>query len=123
MRHILPTVSDTRMLIKVSLATPQTEAPTLRVGNTSVRGRMSDTRGEFWQFHVTDLAPGRPHRLSLVGPRGRSLCQPWDLATFPGPDERPSQFRVLFLSCVGGHEAMKFLPPAVRNRLLRRLNR
>jgi hypothetical protein len=119
-RHILPTVSDSRMLIKVSLATPQMAAPTLRVGTTTVRGRMSDTRGEFWHFHVTGLKSGRTYRLALAGTGGRSLCQPWELATFPGPDERPSQFRVLFLSCVGGHEAMKFLPPAVRNRLLRR---
>ena len=27
---------------------------------------------------------------------------------------------MLFFSCAGGHEAMKFLPPAVRNRLFRR---
>ena len=119
-RHILPTVSDSRMLIKVSLATPQTEAPTLRVGATSVRGQMSDTRGELWQFHAINLLPGRPYRLSLTGARGRPLCQPWELSTFPGRDERPSQFRALFLSCVGGHEAMGFLAPAVRNRLLRR---
>src|SRR5262245_41119946 len=48
------------------------------------------------------------------------LCEPWQIATFPAPDERPEQFRVLFFSCAGGHEAMKFLPPAVRNRLFRR---
>ena len=119
-RHILPTVSDTRMLIKVSLATPQAEAPTLRFGTKSVRGQMSDTRGEFWQFHATDLQPGRNYRLSLTGNRGRALCQPWDLATFPSPDARPEKFRVLFLSCVGGHEAMGFIPTTVRNRLLRR---
>ena len=106
-RHILPTVSDTRILIKVSLATPQAEAPTLRVGSKTVRGQMSDTRGEFWQFHATDLQPGRNYRLSLTGNRGRALCQPWDLATFPSPDARPEKFRVLFLSCVGGHEAMR----------------
>ena len=27
------------------------------------------------------------------------------ISTFPAPDEKPSRFRVLFLSCVGGHEA------------------
>jgi hypothetical protein len=119
-RHLLPTVSDNRLLIKVSFNAPQAAAPVLRVGNTSVRGRMSDTHGEFWQFHATDLKPGRPHRLSLVGNRGRALCEPWELSTFPSPDEQPAQFRVLFFSCAGGHEAMKFVPPSVRNRLLRR---
>jgi hypothetical protein len=119
-RHVLPTVSDTRMLIKASFAAPLADTPILRVGDASVRGRMSDTRGEFWQFHATDLAPSRSYQLTLVDSNGRALCQPWELATFPGPDERPAQFRLLFLSCVGGHEAMKYLPPAVRNRLLRR---
>ena len=46
--------------------------------------------------------------------RGRSLCQPWELATFPSPDERPQKFRVLFYTCAGGHDAMTFLPSAVR---------
>jgi hypothetical protein len=119
-RHLLPTVSDSRMLIKASFNAPLTEAPTLRVDDIAVRGRMSDTRGEFWQFHAIDLRPGRPYQLSLVGDQGRSLCEPWQIATFPAPDERPEQFRILFFSCAGGHEAMKFLPPAVRNRLFRR---
>jgi hypothetical protein len=119
-RHVLPTVSDTQMLIKASFTAPLAEAPVLRVDDASVRGRMSDTRGEFWQFHATDLNPGRPHQLSLVDSNGHTLCQPWELATFPAPDEQPAQFRLLFLSCVGGHEAMKYLAPAVRNRLLRR---
>lgn len=118
-RHMLPTASDNRLLLKASFARPLAEAPVLRVGTTSVRGQMSDTRGEFWQFHATGLRPGRPYRLSLSG-GGRALCQPWDISTMPGPDERPQELRILFMSCVGGHEAMKFLPPAVRNRLLRR---
>ena len=119
-RHLLPTVSDSRMLVKVSFSAPLAEAPVLRVGGATVRGRMSDTRGEFWQFYAADLKPGSPYRLALADDRGRALCEPWELATFPGPDERPAQLRVLFYSCAGGHEAMEFLPPAVRNRLLRR---
>ena len=78
------------------------------------------TSGEHWHFYATDLAPGRRYPLSLAGGDGRALCQPWELATFPGPDERPSLFRLLIYSCAGGHEAFTFLPPAVRNRLLRR---
>ena len=119
-RHLLPTVSDNRILIKASFDAPLPVAPTLRVGGTSVPGRMSDTRGEFWHFYVTDLRPGHTYQLSIVREHGRPVCEPWELATFPAPDERPGQFRILFFSCAGGHEAMKFLPPAVRNRLLRR---
>jgi hypothetical protein len=40
LRHLLPTVSDTRMLVKTSFGAPLMEAPTLSVGGTSVRGRM-----------------------------------------------------------------------------------
>ena len=119
-RHLLPTVSDSRILIKASFNAPLPAAPTLRIGETSVPGRMSDTRGEFWHFYATDLRPGHTYQLSIVRDHGRPVCEPWELATFPAPDERPGQFRVLFFSCAGGHEAMKFLPPAVRNRLLRR---
>jgi len=118
--HLLPTASDTRLLIKASFKVPLSVAPTLRMNGTSIRGRMSDTRGEYWHFYATDLKPGRPHKLSLVGAKERSLCEPMELATMPAPDERPTQFRVLFYSCAGGHEAMKYLPPAVRMRLFRR---
>ena len=58
-RHLLPTVSDSRMLVKVSLSMPLAEAPVLRVGGATVRGRMSDTRGEHWHFHTGGLQPGR----------------------------------------------------------------
>ena len=66
-RHLLPTVSDDRILIKVSFNGPLAEAPTLRVGDTTVRGRMSDTRGAFWHFDAAGLRPARPYGLSLVG--------------------------------------------------------
>ena len=119
-RHLLPTASHNRLLVKASFRTPLLEAPTLRIAGTSVRGRMTDTRGEFWQFHAADLKPGRPYTLALSGNRGRALCEPWSVATFPGPDEQPQSFRVLFYTCAGGHEAFAFLPASVRNRLLRR---
>ena len=119
-RHLLPTVSDSRMLIKVSFTAPVEGEPRLHVGDLTVRGSMGDTRGEHWHFYATDLGSGRRYPLSLVGSNGRALCQPWELATFPGPDERPNRFRLLIYTCGGGHEVHKFLPTAVRNRLLRR---
>jgi hypothetical protein len=118
--HLLPTVSDSRMLIKASFKAPLEGTPRLRVGDHTVQGRMGDTRGEHWHFYATDLLPGQRYPLSLISSTGRSLCQPWDLATFPSPDERPQKFRVLFYTCAGGHDAMTFLSSAVRNRLLRR---
>ena len=65
LRHLLPTVSDTRMLIKASFNAPLADAPTLDVGGTSVRGRMGDTRGEHWHFYVTDLQPRHPPLLHI----------------------------------------------------------
>jgi hypothetical protein len=95
-RHILPTVSDTRMLIKASFAQPLAGPPTLRIGTTAVRGRMNDTDGAYWQFYASGLQPGQRYSLSLVAADGKALCQPWDLSTFPAADSRPDRFRVLF---------------------------
>jgi hypothetical protein len=121
--HLLPAVSDREMLVKASFNTPLTAAPTLRVGSLNVPGRMSDTRGECWQFHAKGLQPGRRYRLALTSggkSGGKPLCQPWDLTTFPGADARPDHVRVLFYTCAGGHDQLTFLPAVIRNRLLRR---
>jgi hypothetical protein len=119
-RHLLPTVSDSEILIKVSFTAPLASAPTLKVGQTTVRGRLNDTQGEFWQFHATDLQPGRRYPLTLAASNGKPLCEPWDLSTFPPRDSRPDRFRVLFFTCAGGHDAFAYLPATTRNRLLRR---
>ena len=120
--HLLPTVSDSEILIKASFTAPLAAAPVLKVNGRNITGRMTDTRGEMWQFHATGLAPARRHKLMLVeGKAGaRPLCEPWELKTFPAPEARPENVRVLLFTCAGGHEAHGFLPPAVRNRLLRR---
>jgi hypothetical protein len=120
LRHLIPTVSDTRMLIKASFKAALDGTPNLRIGDTSVPGRMGDSVGEHWHFYVTDLMPARRYRLLLTGDDGRALCEPWELATFPAPDVRPDHFRVLFYTCAGGHEALTFLPTSTRSRLLRR---
>jgi hypothetical protein len=119
-QHLLPTVSDTDILIKASFAPPLAGAPSLRIGTVTIRGRMNDTRGEFWQFRASDLQPGRRYTLSLAGSNGRPLCDRWELSTFPSADAHPSRFRVLFFTCAGGHEGLTFLPTVIRNRLLRR---
>jgi hypothetical protein len=119
-RHLLPTMSDTEMLIKASFARPLADTPNLRIGSATIRGHMNDTQGEFWQFRAAGLQPGRRYTLSLRGANGRPLCAPWDLSTFPAADARPDHFRVLFFACAGGHEALGFLPTAIRSRLLRR---
>jgi hypothetical protein len=120
--HLLPTVSDTAMLIKASFARPLTNGPTLRIGALSVRGRATDTQQQFWQFHAEGLAPGRRYTLSLTAADGAPLCQPWSLETFPPADAQPERCRVLFFSCAGGHERLPlgFLPSSTRQRLLRR---
>ena len=119
-RHLLPTVNDTQMLLKVSLNAPVAEPPRLRVDRVVVPGRMTDTRGETWAFHATGLAPARRYTLSLQTSAGRALCEPWNLSTFPAPDAQAERLRVLFFTCAGGHEGLGFLPSVVRNRMLRR---
>ncbi len=96
--HLLPTVSDTRMLIKASFVRPLTAAPTLHIGARSVRGRRTDTAGEFWQFTASDLVAGQRYRLSLTGANGQSLCEPWPLSTFPSPNAQLDRVRLLFFT-------------------------
>jgi len=127
-RHLLPTVSESRILLKVSFEQALSAAPTLRVGGRSFPGRMNDTGGTFWQFYAADLDAGTAHSLSLVAANGSSLCEPWTLSTFPPADARPDRFRLLFFTCAGGPEGTYAgigqrrgnLPTAIRNRLLRR---
>src|SRR5581483_5121825 len=129
-RHLLPAVSDTRILIKASFTRPLAAAPSLRIGGSTLRGTMNDTEGAFWQFYAPGLQPGRRYSLSLVDARRKSLCQPWDLSTFPARNSQPQSFRVLFFTCAGGPDngnqsttdtlTIGNLPTATRNRLLRR---
>ena len=119
LRHLLPTVSDSRLRIKASFDAALTFTPHLNVGDRRVDGRMTDTAGECWVFDVDGLDAGRPYTLVLAGPN-KALCEPWTLATFPRPDAPVDRCRVLFFSCAGGHESLGYLPIAVSNRLLRR---
>ena len=127
-RHLLPAVSDSRLLLKASFDGPLSAAPTLRIGSAGVTGRMNDTAGEYWQFYATGLEPARRYDLSLVGAGGVSLCEPWPLSTFPARDATPERLRMLFFTCAGGPggtyggigDRSGFLPTAIRNRLLRR---
>ncbi len=127
-RHLLPTVSDSGILLKASFEQALSDTPVLRVGGRNFPGRMTDTGGKFWQFYATDLDAGVSHSLSLVAADGSSLCEPWPISTFPAADARPDRFRLLFFTCAGGPEGTYAgigdrrgnLPTALRNRLLRR---
>lgn len=131
-RHILPGVSDSRMMIKTSFDRPLSDRPILRLQATGsvkrIDGRMNDTAGEFWQFYVDDLAPYTRYELSLLDAGGNSLCDSWPLTTFPAPDQNVERLRLLFYTCAGGPEGSYsgigerrgYLPTVIRNRLLRR---
>lgn len=124
LRHLLPTASATRFLLKASFVEPLAGAPTLRVGAATVTGRLTDTAGAHWQFRVDGLTPGRRYTLALLDASGSSLCEPWDLSTFPADDALPDHCRGLFFTCAGGSESDSVshgnLPTPIRNRLLRR---
>ena len=96
LRHLLPAVSDTQILIKASFAAPLAGAPVLRVDNRTVTGTMTDTRGEHWQCHATGLKSARRYTLALTGRGAKPLCENWSLLTFPALDARPEKLRVLF---------------------------
>ena len=119
-KHILPTVNDTQMLIKISLKSGLMSPPTLKVGTKRVMGKMEDSQGEHWSFYVDYLVPNKPYQLHLLDGNGKSLCETWSLSTFPAPQDQVKNFRLLIYTCAGGHEIHGFLPIEVRNQLLKR---
>ncbi|HEY7845432.1 MAG TPA: hypothetical protein VID30_17350, partial [Bradyrhizobium sp.] len=128
-QHLIPTASHDRFLIKASFTQAQVAPPTLEVGNTKVRGQSNAAAGDFWQFDVPGLSPATPYRLSLKGASGKTLCEPWQLSTFPAPDAMPERLRLMIYTCGGGHDGLNqglpegkinWLPSALRRRLLAR---
>ncbi len=125
-RHILPAVSDRRMLVKVSFTEP-VERAALRIGRERVAGVRADSRGRYWWFDRGGLEPAREYKLQLTGPRDRPLGDPWPLKTLPAPGDAPQKLRVLLYTCAGGDERARtpngvpiFLPLAARQALLDR---
>ncbi|MBM3757608.1 MAG: hypothetical protein FJW38_26955 [Acidobacteria bacterium] len=104
--HLLPTVSHQRMLIKASFTENLARAPFLKVAGKLHAGRRTDRHGAFWSFDVAGLAPGRPYELQILDIAKKSLCSPWALKTFPAPEEKPQQFRLLVYTCAGGDERL-----------------
>ena len=131
-RHLLPTVSDSRLLLKASFSRPLADAPRLRLQSRGfslqLSGHMNDSAGEFWQFYAEDLPPGTRFELSLTDSRDDALCDSWPLSTFPAPEQSAERLRLLFYTCAGGPEGdyrgigerSGNLPTAIRNRILRR---
>ncbi|MEO5742791.1 MAG: hypothetical protein ABIS29_19570, partial [Vicinamibacterales bacterium] len=104
--HVLPTANHQRFLIKASFARPHQAPPVLLVDRRKIAGRGADTLGLFWIFDATGLEPGRRYELQIVDGRGRALCDPWPLATFPSPSDNPARLRLLIYSCAGGHDVL-----------------
>jgi hypothetical protein len=121
--HVLPTVSDTEVLVKTSFLKPLNEPPVLKLGKHTVIGQPTDSEKYFWQFHAANLKSATSYRLELRSSdkkSSQSLCDPWEIKTFPSPEAQPDQVRLLLFTCAGGHEMHGFLPTFIRNRLLRR---
>ena len=119
-RHLLPTVSDSRMLIKVSFVDAQSGTPELVVDDRRFAGQMNDSHGQFWQFHADDLQAGRNYTLQLRSDANEAICEPWQLATFPAPAANVDSFRLLIYSSAGGVDSPGYLSATVRSRILRR---
>lgn len=120
LQHLIPAASHDRVALKCSFAEPLDFVPVLRIGGRPVAGRGTDTERRFFSFDASGLEPDTEYALQLLG-GGETLCDPWPLRTFPLPVAQPESVRFLAYTCAGGHpESGRFLPLAVRRRLLRR---
>ena len=63
--HILPTVNHNRFLIKTSYTRALKAPPRLKIGNRSVKGRQTDTKGYFWSFDIPNLRPETSYTLLI----------------------------------------------------------
>ncbi|MDP5002791.1 MAG: twin-arginine translocation signal domain-containing protein [OM182 bacterium] len=100
LRHLLPAVNESRILIKASFTRALNDTPRLRIQNAGstkiVEGYVNDTSGEFWQFYADELQADTEYELTLQDSSGNFLCASWPLSTFPAPDQNPENVRVLF---------------------------
>lgn len=129
MAHLLPAVSDRRLLLKASFTSPLAQPPKLQLDSRQpVPGTRSDSHGFFWAFDIDGLEPSHPYRLRLLSSRGKPLCDDWPLRTYPSPQDRPRKLRLGIYTCAGGHEEIRdpqgragYLPLSTRRRLLERM--
>ena len=118
--HLLPTVSDRRLLLKVSFNRPL-GAASLVIDGRRIAGQRTDTEGKFWQFDAQDLEPDRDYTLALIDASERPLGDPWPIRTFPDPQDTPAKLRLAIYTCAGGHDVNgTHLPMPTRVRLLKR---
>ena len=124
--HLLPTVSHNRILVKASFKSPFAKPPSLLIDGRVFGGTKTDTKGYFWCFDAPGLESGKKYELILQDEAGKILCDPWPLATFPAPQDKPQRLRLLIYTGLGGHDAhiewfgSGPLPLSTRIRLLKR---
>lgn len=106
-RHLLPAVNHERLLLKAGFERPQSTAPSLRAGSRRAVGVRMDSAGEFYSFDVAGLEPGGTYQLELLDSRGKPLCDPWPITTFPSRHAQPKHCRLLVYTCAGGHPATR----------------
>jgi len=133
-RHILPSATHERFVVKVSFRGPQQAEPVLLVDDLRVPGRMTDTMGECFEFDARGLSADHEYTLRIVDSAGAAVTSTWPLRTFPAPDSRASSFRLACITCAGGPEEFlgpnaggfpplvpQFQPLRVKRRLLDRM--
>jgi len=104
--HLLPSVNHDHILLKCSFRQAQADAPELHIEGRRIAGRRNDTRGMFWQFDIDELRPSTTYTLELRTSGGNVLAEPWDISTFPDPENELEHVRIGFYSCAGGHDAI-----------------
>ncbi|MHA1232263.1 MAG: hypothetical protein ACTSPQ_16640 [Candidatus Helarchaeota archaeon] len=121
--HILPAVSDNRILLKVSFSEPINN-PKLKANGTYFPGVQTDTKGYFWYFDATHLNPNNTYSLELEDSSGNPLCDSWTIKTFPPHYSEPRRVRLLVFTGSGGHDACRTwygsgqIPLSIRQKLL-----
>lgn len=126
-RHILPTASHERLLVKASFVEPLDAPPVLQVGSQQCEGTAVGSTWQHFTFDQRGLTPSTAYPLRLTDAGGGELSDPWAVRTLPHPEASPDRMRILCFSCAGGFELTNpltgkggFQPMGIRRRLLAR---
>ena len=109
-RHLLPTVSDTRILIKASFPRIALDAAHL-ARRRDIRARADERHRRRVLAVRRWRSAARPAILALdFGAGGAATVRALGPLDVSRPERPPERFRVLFFACAGGHEGLGYLP-------------
>ena len=105
-RHILPTASQDKIVISVSLYEPASELEVMLDSKRSIKGTRIDRQGTNWQIRIENLQANKSYELELFSDH-QSIFEPWKLKTFPESEAEIEEASFMAFTCPGGGDGFR----------------